>query len=296
MSGNLFLPGLDAPIALDDAIPASQEVKALGQYPTPFWVAEALVGRHFPKLDTGDMVIEPSCGPGAFLAAIPEHVPAMGIDIDAKMVAVARQNTGRPVLQGDFANIPLNVTPTVILGNPPFNLSLIDRFLDRAYELLPEGGRCGLLLPSYAFQTASRVAGYADRWSLFQEMIPRNVFPGLSIPLLFALFGKDRQRTMIGFALYREAADVQRLAQPYRGIVAGTGGSVWRRVVEAALRALGGEGDLQDIYRELEHNRPFETKFWREEIRRTVRRYAESFLPLSGGRYRLVDRSLAAAA
>lgn len=272
--------------------------KKLGQYPTPAWVAEALVQRHFPRLNRSDCIIEPSCGPGSFLAAVPDHVPAIGIDIDPAMAQAARQHTGREVLVGDFQTIPLDVQPTLILGNPPFNMKLVDGFLDRAHTLLPEGGKVAFILPTFAFQTASRVARYAERWSLMQEMIPRNIYPGLSLPLIFALLSKDRRRTMVGFALYRETADVLELPLPYRDALAASCGPAWRVVVETALERLGGAAHVQDIYSELERDRPTRTKFWREKIRQTLRRYTESFIPLGKGRYmrREFDVELAAAA
>lgn len=40
----------------------------IGQYPTPLWMAEAMVERHFPQLDLADMVLEPTCGRGPFLS------------------------------------------------------------------------------------------------------------------------------------------------------------------------------------------------------------------------------------
>jgi site-specific DNA-methyltransferase (adenine-specific) len=259
--------------------------RTLGQYPTPFWVAEALVARHFSDLDQDDLVIEPACGPGAFLSALPEGIPSLGIDIDAGMVDRARAETGCPVLHGDFRSIPLAMTPTAIIGNPPFQMDLVDGFLDRSFTLLPDGGRVGFILPAYAFQTAGRVAEYAERWSLFQEMIPRNIFPGLSLPLVFALFSKDRRRTLVGFALYREAADVQKMNAPYRDALAASCGSAWRNVVELALKALGGEADLSALYHEIEGNRPTRTQFWKEQVRRTLRRYTDHFTAIGNGRY-----------
>lgn len=261
--------------------------KKLGQYPTPVWVAEALVERHFGDLDSGDCVIEPSCGPGAFLAAIPEHVQAIGVEIDAMIAKEAVANTGRRVLVGDFRTVQLDVQPTLILGNPPFNMKTIDCFLDRSHALLPEGGRVAFIMPTYAFQTASRVAGYADKWSLMQEMIPRNIYPGLSLPLVFAMFSKDRRRTMIGFALYRETADVLGMPEPYRATLGAGGGPVWREAVSAALCALGGEADVQALYAEIGGKRPTRTRFWQEKIRQTLRRYSDRFTPVASGRYRL---------
>lgn len=262
--------------------------KNFGQYPTPVWVAEALVERHFGNLDSDDCVIDPGCGPGAFLSAIPEHVPAIGVEIDATVAKEAERNTGRRIIVSDFQTVQLDVQPTLVLGNPPFQMALIDGFLERSYALLPEGGRVGFILPAYAFQTAARVAGYAERWSLMQEMIPRNIYPGLSLPLVFAVFSKDRRRTLVGFALYREAADVLGMPQPYRGTINAGAGPVWKEAVGAALRALGGEACLQDIYREIGGIRPTRTKFWQEKIRQTLRRYADHFISVAPGRYRAI--------
>lgn len=156
-------------------------------------------------------------------------------------------------------------------------------FLERAFEPLPEGGRVGFILPAYAFQTAGRVVEYADRWSLAQEMIPRNIFPGLSIPLVFARFFKDLRRVLIGFALYREADDIQRLSAPYREALRAPSGSSWRNVVEIALRELGGEGSLGEIYAKIEGKRPSRTQHWKEKVRQTLRRYADSFEPKGTG-------------
>ncbi|WP_425953285.1 class I SAM-dependent methyltransferase [Ralstonia pseudosolanacearum] len=263
------------------------KTKLLGQYPTPGWVAEALFERHFADLGSHDRVIEPACGPGDFLGVIPAEVRAVGVEIDPEVADRARRRTGREVITGDFCTVALPIEPTVILGNPPFKLSLIDRFLERAYQILPEGGRVGFLLPAYAFQTAARVAGYAQRWSIFQEMIPRNIYEGLKLPLVFALFGKDRVRKLIGFALYQEAADVQQFPQTYRQLLSTGTGPVWLRVVEHALDRLGGEAELGRIYAELEKNCPTDTRWWKEKVRQTLRRYAARFTVTGKGRYAL---------
>lgn len=260
--------------------------RQLGQYPTSVWVAEALIERHFARLCKHDIVLEPACGPGAFLGAVPEYVPAIGVEIDPQVADIARASTGRSVITGDFRTVALDFTPSVILGNPPFDLKVVDGFLSRAWQLLPEGGRVGFILPAYAFQTAARVASYADQWSIEQEFIPRNVFEGLSLPIVFAQFVKDFKRTLVGFALYREAADVQRLPSPYRAALSAGHGPVWVRVIEEALARLGGVADLREIYGEVEGYRPTRTKFWREQIRKVVRA-SEKFKCVSAGRYAL---------
>lgn len=79
------------------------------------------------------------------------------------------------------------------------------------------------------FQTASRVERYASRWGMEQTLIPRNIFPDLHCPLCFSIFSKDRRRTLVGFALYHEAAAVQKLPERYRRVLSEPGqGSVCR--------------------------------------------------------------------
>src|SRR5690554_3395000 len=187
--------------------------KALGQFPTPAWAAAALVRSHLGDLGEQDYVVEPSCGPGRFLEPIPEHVPAIGVEIDPRLAAIARRLTGRPVIAGDFLTAKLPGRPTVVLGNPPFATRTIEAFLDRAHELLVKNGRVCFILPAYFFQTAGRVVRYSERWSMAQEMIPRNLYHGLKHPLTFATFTKDARRVMVGFGLYAEQAYLQTLSK-----------------------------------------------------------------------------------
>jgi hypothetical protein len=260
------------------------------QYFTPVWVAQALVERHFAALDSTDGVIEPSCGPGAFLRAIPAHVPAVGVEMDPVQAARARAATGRPVIEGDFRTVPIDFQPTAIIGNPPFRGALIDAFLGRCHELLPEGGRVGLILPAYAFRTASRVVDLTERWSVAQEMLPRSAFSyRMREPLMFALFSKDRRRVMVGFALFAEERDRQCLGKPYRDLLSKATGSAWRAVCRLALERLGGAADLPAIYAELERNRPSRTEWWREKIRQTLRVYPGDFVAVAAGQYRLAE-------
>lgn len=277
----------ELPPIKNDFNPEPAQQAALGQYPTPFWVAQALVERHFAHLSSSDMVFEVSCGPGAFLAALPEHVPAIGFDIDPAMVVLARKNTGRTIIEGDFRIAELPAMPTALIGNPPFDMKVIDGFLDRAHALLPHEGQIGMILPCYAFQTAERVASYAERWSLAQEMIPRNIFPGLSLPLMFARFIKDTRRTLVGLFLYREVADVQKLPKTYREILSGLTQSVWADLVARAMASLGGRANLQALYTEIEGKQPTRTKWWREKIRQVLRRFPQLFKAQGDGWYEL---------
>lgn len=269
--------------------------RELSQYLTPLWVAEALVERHFGNLDRYDLVLEPSCGTGSFLHAIAGDVPAVGVEIDPELAAIARRDTGRPVIVDDFRTATLDFQPTVVIGNPPFSLALIDRFLQRSHELLPEGGRVGFILPAYALNAARRVSGYSERWSIAAEMIPRTIYPRLRESLVFALFSKDQRRVMVGLALFHEAASVQALPKRYREIIAGTRGSLWRAVCRHALERLGGAADLAEIYDEIEGNQPTTNRFWRDRVRAVLREYSDDFSVLATGRFALTNAAACAA-
>jgi hypothetical protein len=264
-------PGLFG-LAEVDVCDDHERDESLSQWFTPEWAAVALVERYFPSLCSADLVIEPSCGPGAFLKAIPSHVPAIGVEIDPALAEVARENTGRSIITGDFTSAVLPEGATAIIGNPPFKLSLFDRFLVRASRMLPELGRCGFLLPTYFFQTFGRVNKWNDHWSLKIDMVPRGLFPGLILPLAFCVFSKDARRDMIGFALYTESEAVSRLSESSRDLLKNgrPRTSVWRALVCDTLARLGGHATLDEMYRHIEPKRPTTTAFWKEKVRQQL--------------------------
>lgn len=254
-------------------MPTDKE-KRLSQYLTPAWAAAALVERFFPRLSAQDLVLEPSCGAGAFLSAIDAHVPAIGVEIDPELAAIAREHTGRRVIVGDFRMVDLPLQPTHIIGNPPFVSDLVMDFLDRAYTLLPDEGEVGFILPCYMLQTASTVETLSERWSMSQSLIPKNLYQRLQYPLCFAHLTKGRTRGLVGFALYHELAAINRLQKRYRELLTAGQGSVWAAVVQAALEQLGGRAALADIYREIEGNQPTKNTHWKEKVRQTLQRIA----------------------
>lgn len=246
----------------------------LHQWFTPQWVAEAIIERHFAHLNLCDTVLEPSCGNGRFLAAIPEHVNAIGVEIDPLQAEAARASTGREVIVGDFLTARIDQPVTHVVGNPPFDARLIEGFLNRAHALLPNEGTCGLLLPAYVLQTSSKVMAMARKWSISQELMPRNIFPRLHLPLVFTMFRKERARTLVGFFLYAEAADVRAMPKQIRDEVEASGGSVWRRAVRLAFAMVGkARATLADLYAAIE--RPSENRYWREKVRQVLQSYPE---------------------
>lgn len=89
---------------------ASNVQRELHQWFTPSWEAEAIVEQEFARLRSGHRVLEPSCGDGACLCALPEHVDALGVEIDPHQAEKARRNSGREVIVGNF----LEVAPEAI--------------------------------------------------------------------------------------------------------------------------------------------------------------------------------------
>lgn len=272
-----------------DAEPTPQLRPELHQWFTPAWAVEEIIQRKFPELASdsqGYRVLEPSCGDGRFLLALPEHVDALGVEIDPALAQRARAASGREVITGDFLTAAIPGRFTHAIGNPPFAASAIHLFLARIHALLEEGGKCGLLLPAYVLQTSSRVMELAEKWTISQELVPRNLFPRLSLPLVYAMFRKERSRTLVGFFLYREAADVSAMPGAIASAVREPGrGSIWRRAVRQAFQSLGvRQTTLDALYGVVE--RPTENRFWREKVRQTLQAYPE-FLSERAGQWTL---------
>lgn len=248
-----------------------QELKGV-QYFTPQWAAELLVERYFPDLTPNDLVLEPSAGRGAFLKAIPEHVPAVGVEIDPYLAGIAAEVSGRRVIIGDFGAVDLPEGITAVIGNPPFKMEIFERFLLRSDRILPECGRMGMLLPAYIFQTHRTVIKWLDTWSMRADLVPRTLFPRLSLPLVFATFTKDRKRGMVGFVLYPESADLDNFGDGVREMLkeGKARKGAWRSAVEYQVERLGGRAHLTEIYRAIEHHRPTDNVWWKEKVRQIL--------------------------
>ncbi len=160
------------------------------QFFTPVWAAEILFNQHFAHLTDKDLVWEPSCGQGSFLSVVPDHIQAIGSDIDLALVAVSHANTGRKVYNGDFRYVTFEEIDrvTAITGNPPFDLDVFEQFMQRAETILAIGNKAGFILPAYFFQTSKTFQRLSRKWDIDQKMIPRDVFHSLSKPLVWASF------------------------------------------------------------------------------------------------------------
>lgn len=251
----------------------------LSTYQTPSWACEALVDLYYADLSDADVVLEPTCGEGHFLDAIPSHVPAVGVELSPERAAIARARTGREIIEGDVLSMTLGVMPTLVLGNPPFAATFVDELLNRAHAWLPAGGRCGLILPAFVFSTSTRVAREAERWSIAQDAIPRELFPSLRMPIMFVRLEKRRRRTLIGFSLFADMAAIRGLSARARHILDNGRSPAWRSVVFDALQECGGEASLAQLYSAIEGRRPTSNPHWRAKVRQVLHHYADKIGP-----------------
>jgi hypothetical protein len=242
--------------------------KELCQYFTPAWAAEKLFDAHFGYLTKRDMVWEPTCGPGNMLSAIPSHIPAIGTEIDPALAFHAQASTGRMVLCGSALDVKL---PRInaVFGNPPFILSFFEKLMARCERLLAIGDKAGFIIPAYFFQTSRTTVDLAKNWGVYQEIIPRNLFPRLTKPLLFATFVRDTRSNLYGFRLFAEVEAMRSLEEQFQKDLVNADGQrgVWKKAVGGVLARLGGSGSLEAIYAGIESNRPTPNKFWREKVR-----------------------------
>lgn len=266
---------------LFDPNPAQEQ---LDQFFTPEWAASRLYDRFFSDLNSSDLLVEPSCGVGRFLKAVPSYVPAIGVEIDPVVAAEAVANTGREIIVGDFTTVELPKGVTAMIGNPPFQVALINKFIARGRSILPTEGRIGFLLPAYALQTAATIEPWRTDFSLQVEMVPRKLFPGLSKPLVFVVFRKNKSREIVGMCLYDECVAFDRMGDLAKDVL--TNGrprkGVWRALIETVIEQLGGEADLQSIYRAVEAKRPTANAWWKEQIRKVLH---ISFMQTDDGRW-----------
>ena len=245
--------------------------KELNQYFTAPWFATLMVQKYLPELTSSDLVLEPSCGMGSLLKAIPSHVGAVGVELDREVALKAKSTSGRDVLVGDFTTIDIPFNPTAIIGNPPFKLDTFEQMLVRSYELLGHDQKAVYLLPAYFFQTAKSVVRFKHKWSIEVDFVPRDIYSGLSKPLVIAQFIKDGKRLLKNLFFYVEKIEYEDMSARSKEILKDQNHrSVWRALVEDAVKCLGGKAKLKQIYDFISQKRPTENPFWKEQVRKVA--------------------------
>lgn len=248
----------------------------LGQFFTPLWAAELLYDAHFSHLTSNDLLWEPTCGTGSLLSAIPSHIPCIGTEIDPLLAQRAITDTGRPVIVGSCLSVDLTGHDiTSVFGNPPFIFEIFERLLTRCSNILKTGQKAGFIIPAYFMQTSRTVLQLGRKWHISQEMLPRDIFPGLSKPLMFGSFIRENSPQLIGFRLFSETASMKELKEEFQNKLSyEINGirSVWKNAITDVLGNLGGTASLAKIYSVMEKKRPTQNQFWREQIRKVCRK------------------------
>lgn len=258
-----------------------------GQYMTPAYAARQLWEELFGDATERDIVVEPTCGDGRMLSAVPSWIEARGYEIDPVLADLARTRTGRPVVTGDFLGATLPPRVTIAWGNPPFRAGFVDQMLEKLVDSMPDGGRAGFIVPAYFLQSPSRVLRWNRSWTIAADLLPRTLWPRLMRPIVFATFTKDPSPVLRGLRLYVECDLATSVKKPIREqLVSGSGR--WSEAVASALRELGGRANLPAIYATMLSRRPTENQHWREKVRQVLqqgpfRNVSRGEWELSGG-------------
>lgn len=167
---------------LPRAGPLREALRSTGQFWTPAWVANAMVG--YVLADGADHLFDPAVGAGVFFQAAKarqRHLTLLGTEIDPRALREARQNGLSDddlshIRISDFVLHPPGGSFKAIVANPPylrhhrlpagvkaqlrgFAADLIGRPLDgragvhvyfllRALQLLASGGRLAFIMPA----------------------------------------------------------------------------------------------------------------------------------------------------
>lgn len=215
-AGDTRLEGLDA---IFETLVSRVAKGDKGQFFTPRSVVDLVIRALAPT--ARDVVVDPACGSGAFLAHARawSRAKTFGCDVDPRAVRVARLlalGQGRDpatLLRADGLRTRELPIATVIATNPPFagrapsdgfDVARVVRsperdvlFVERALDLLRPGGRLGIVLPynKAAGQSFARMRHWlASRARLFAVVgLPRETFLPHTSQRTFVLFAKKRR-------------------------------------------------------------------------------------------------------
>jgi len=221
------LERIDALDAVFEALVSRVAKGQKGQFFTPRHVVDYVIRTLAPS--GRDVVIDPACGSGAFLAHARARAPrgsritTIGCDVDARAVRVARLLAlaggadSRTLFRDDGLRTSLLEpgTADVVATNPPFagradatgfEVARLVRaperdvlFLERALSLLRPGGRLGIVLP---YNKAAGAAFTRLRGWLFDHArvtrvvgLPRETFMPHTSQRCFLLFAEKTEAT-----------------------------------------------------------------------------------------------------
>lgn len=143
-------------------------------FPTPAWPTLAI----WPFLYSPEVriVLDPCCGDGGILGAIPEQLTRLGLEIDEARAVRCIRATGVVPELGDSLARPWPICDLVV-QNPPFNLA--EAFVRKALEELAAGRirvAVAVLLRLAFLESAERVPLHAEHPAEVRVMANRPSF------------------------------------------------------------------------------------------------------------------------
>jgi len=131
----------------------------MGQFFTPHEICRKMVELAAPS--ASDMVLDMCCGMGNFFNHLPNEFNAYGFDIEENAIKVAKRlYPDANISVDDMKYYDPKMKFDIILGNPPFNITMEDVksqhfYTHKAYWLLNPGGLMILVMPASYLQSAS---------------------------------------------------------------------------------------------------------------------------------------------
>lgn len=141
----------------------------LQQYFTPPMVAEKAVerlmaGRSFRE---GEMILEPSCGAGAFISELlvrgAESSMIDAAELDPELAQEVRHRFGVAVFQGDYLKWQEPNRYHKVIMNPPFSNGQDMDHVTKAFGVLMPGGRLvAILSPAFTFAENRKAQAFRE--------------------------------------------------------------------------------------------------------------------------------------
>lgn len=141
----------------------------LGFFETPPEIADRMAA--FLDMQPGQRVLEPSCGTGNLIVALPTFVKVWAVEVDPEIAARCADRTGKthghtPIV-GDFLDLALSspgVDIDAVTMNPPFAKSRDIAHVRAAFNLLRAGGRFAAIVSEGPFFRQDREATSFREW------------------------------------------------------------------------------------------------------------------------------------
>jgi site-specific DNA-methyltransferase (adenine-specific) len=133
------------------------------------------------------------------------------------------------------------------------------------------------------------VVDLSRRFSIAQELLPRNLFDGMTKPIMWCTFKKERRTVLSGFFLYAETDALSGMHKDLRALLLGNLSTAhcWRDAVELALKACGGSATLAQLYACFDGRQPTSNPWWREKIRQIAGKHFHRVRP---GEFALLEQ------